>query len=117
MMHAQAATTRASTDPPLKVLLAPPVSSTLPPTSWKGAPPLLLPPLPLSLLLLLLLLLLLAWDVAAALVGLTSAIGCGVLSVVVVCTGAGGGVLAAAQTDTLVTPSRLAVGCGRSVVA
>jgi hypothetical protein len=115
MMHAQAATTRASTDPPLKVLLAPPVSSTLPPTSWKGAPPLLLPPLPLSLLLLLLLLL--AWDVAAALVGLTSAVGCGVLSVVVVCTGAGGGALGAAQTDTLVTPSRLAVGCGRSVVA
>ena len=53
----------------------------------------------------------------AALVGLTSTVGCGAFSVGVVCATAGGGALAAAQTETLVTPSRLAVGCGRSVVA
>lgn len=115
-MHASAAITSASTELPLSVLAAP-CAATFPPTSWNGAPGFPLPPSPA----LLAPAVVVAAAAAAALEELSVSCGaCGLtLLAGLVTTGAGreGGAVGAPHMETLVTPSRVAVGPGMSLVS
>jgi hypothetical protein len=118
-IHASPAIASARTELPPSVLAAP-CSAALPPTSWNGAPGFPLPPSPA---------LPPAADVVIAVAGVVAGFeallpvgcgGCGLLPFAgLVTTGAGreGFVGAAPHMETLVTPSRVAVGDGTSLVS